>query len=172
MRCGWLTNALVFPVRGRKDYHLGPDRGQGRATGSIARRSPYESRPISPPQEHCIRVLELISTIWDMELHVAGLRLLNNLPLPDYVHPQLRRVMPSLMEIVQSDYILAQVPARQGRPGAAGGKSRGEWHIESRAEVQATPAEAQTHPPFPSVPYSGTSCPPPELPGSEERPSL
>ncbi|XP_028632938.1 armadillo repeat-containing protein 12 isoform X2 [Grammomys surdaster] len=62
-------------------------------------------------QEHCIKVLELISTIWDMELHVAGLRLLNNLPLPDYVHPQLRRVMPSLMEIIQSDCILAQVQA-------------------------------------------------------------
>nr|XP_034380631.1 armadillo repeat-containing protein 12 isoform X2 [Arvicanthis niloticus] len=62
-------------------------------------------------QEHCIKVLELISTIWDMELHVAGLRLLNNLPLPDYVHPQLRRVMPSLMEIIQSDYILEQVQA-------------------------------------------------------------
>nr|XP_055120454.1 armadillo repeat-containing protein 12 isoform X3 [Symphalangus syndactylus] len=62
-------------------------------------------------QEHSIKVLELISTIWDMELHIAGLRLLNNLPLPDYVHPQLRRVMPALMEILQSDYILAQVQA-------------------------------------------------------------
>ncbi|XP_005360412.1 armadillo repeat-containing protein 12 isoform X3 [Microtus ochrogaster] len=62
-------------------------------------------------QEHSIKVLELISTIWDTELHVAGLRLLNNLPLPDYVHPQLRRVMPALMEIMQSDYVLAQVQA-------------------------------------------------------------
>ncbi|XP_029389057.1 armadillo repeat-containing protein 12 [Mus pahari] len=62
-------------------------------------------------QEHCIKVLELISTIWDLELHIAGLRLLNNLPLPDYVHPQLRRVMPALMEIIQSDCILAQVQA-------------------------------------------------------------
>ncbi|EAX03844.1 armadillo repeat containing 12 [Homo sapiens] len=62
-------------------------------------------------QEHSIKVLELISTIWDTELHIAGLRLLNNLPLPDYVHPQLRRVMPALMEILQSDYILAQVQA-------------------------------------------------------------
>ncbi|XP_063095069.1 armadillo repeat-containing protein 12 isoform X2 [Cavia porcellus] len=62
-------------------------------------------------QEHTIKVLELISTIWDTELHVAGLRLLNNLPLPDFVHPQLRRVMPSLMEIVQSDHILSQVQA-------------------------------------------------------------
>lgn len=63
-----------------------------------------------PPQEQFIKVLELISTIWDSDLHVAGLRLLNNLPLPDFVHPQLRRVMPALMEILQSDYILAQVP--------------------------------------------------------------
>lgn len=88
-------------------------------------RSPYESRPFSPPQEHSIKVLELISTIWDTELHVAGLRLLNNLPLPDYVHPQLRRVMPALMEIMQSDYVLAQVPAHQGRGAAPRGKSRG-----------------------------------------------
>ncbi|XP_052599815.1 armadillo repeat-containing protein 12 isoform X3 [Peromyscus californicus insignis] len=62
-------------------------------------------------QEHSIKVLELISTIWDTELHVAGLRLLNSLPMPDYVHPQLRRVMPALMEIMQSDYILSQVQA-------------------------------------------------------------
>ncbi|XP_055463203.1 armadillo repeat-containing protein 12 isoform X1 [Psammomys obesus] len=62
-------------------------------------------------QEHSIKVLELLSTIWDTELHIAGLRLLNNLPLPDYVHPQLRRVMPALMEIMQADYILAQVQA-------------------------------------------------------------
>nr|XP_031290711.1 armadillo repeat-containing protein 12 isoform X2 [Camelus dromedarius] len=62
-------------------------------------------------QEHSIKVLELISTIWDSELHIAGLRLLNNMPLPDFVHPQLRRVMPALMEILQSDYILAQVQA-------------------------------------------------------------
>uniref|UniRef100_A0A2K6DJV1 Armadillo repeat containing 12 n=1 Tax=Macaca nemestrina TaxID=9545 RepID=A0A2K6DJV1_MACNE len=66
-------------------------------------------------QEHSIKVLELISTIWDTELHIAGLRLLNNLPLPDYVHPQLRRVMPALMEILQSDYILAQVPEDHGQ---------------------------------------------------------
>nr|KAF6503907.1 armadillo repeat containing 12 [Rousettus aegyptiacus] len=62
-------------------------------------------------QEHSIKVLELISTIWDSELHIASLRLLNNLPLPDFAHPQLRRVMPALMEILQSNYILAQVQA-------------------------------------------------------------
>ncbi|KAF6364052.1 armadillo repeat containing 12 [Rhinolophus ferrumequinum] len=62
-------------------------------------------------QEHSIKVLELIATIWDSELHIASLRLLNNLPLPDFAHPQLRRVMPALMEILQSDYILAQVQA-------------------------------------------------------------
>nr|KAF6461415.1 armadillo repeat containing 12 [Molossus molossus] len=62
-------------------------------------------------QEHFIKVLELTSTIWDSELHIAGLRLLNNLPLPDFVYPQLRRVMPALMEILQSDCILAQVQA-------------------------------------------------------------
>nr|KAF6503901.1 armadillo repeat containing 12 [Rousettus aegyptiacus] len=70
------------------------------------------SPPYSPhPKEHSIKVLELISTIWDSELHIASLRLLNNLPLPDFAHPQLRRVMPALMEILQSNYILAQVQA-------------------------------------------------------------
>ncbi|XP_074092548.1 armadillo repeat-containing protein 12 isoform X2 [Macrotis lagotis] len=62
-------------------------------------------------EEHSIKVLELISTVWDSELHIAGLRLLNGLPLPDFAHPQLRRVMPSLMEILQTDSILAQVQA-------------------------------------------------------------
>lgn len=76
------------------------------------------SPPAPTPQEHSINVLELIASIWDSELHIAGLRLLNNLPLPDYVHPQLRRVMPALMEILQSDYILAQVPEDRG-PGPA-----------------------------------------------------
>ncbi|XP_044539683.1 armadillo repeat-containing protein 12-like, partial [Gracilinanus agilis] len=61
--------------------------------------------------EHSIKVLELISTVWDSELHIAGLRLLNGLPLPDFAHPQLRRVMPALMEILQTDSILAQVQA-------------------------------------------------------------
>lgn len=58
-----------------------------------------------------MKILELISTIWDSELHVSGLRLLNNLPVPEFVHPQLRRVMPALMEILQSDYITAQIQA-------------------------------------------------------------
>ena len=80
----------------------------------------WKSKPFCSPllQEHSIKVLELISTIWDTELHIAGLRLLNNLPLPDYVHPQLRRVMPALMEILQSDYILAQVPEDHGQSPA------------------------------------------------------
>ncbi|XP_038605524.1 armadillo repeat-containing protein 12 [Tachyglossus aculeatus] len=62
-------------------------------------------------QEHMVKVLELLSSVWDPELHVAGLRLLNGLPLPDFTHPQLRRVMPALMEILQTGSILAQVQA-------------------------------------------------------------
>ncbi|XP_037698593.1 armadillo repeat-containing protein 12 isoform X1 [Choloepus didactylus] len=84
-------------------------------------------------QEHSIKVLELISTIWDSELHIASLRLLNNLTLPDFVHPQLRRVMPALMEILQSDYILAQVPKDRGQgstPLASPGSSI--WKEEQR----------------------------------------
>nr|XP_058932407.1 armadillo repeat-containing protein 12 isoform X6 [Kogia breviceps] len=74
-------------------------------------RTSAQGRLSAEGWEHSIKVLELISTIWDSELHIAGLRLLNNLPLPDFAHPQLRRVMPALMEILQSDYILAQVQA-------------------------------------------------------------
>jgi hypothetical protein len=85
--------------------------------------------------------------------------------------------MPALMEIIQSDCILAQVPDRQGRgpaPGPAPPRPQLvlEQHLEGRAEVQVTPAEDQIHVPSPAVPSSGTSCPPPELPGTEERPSL
>ncbi|MBW04864.1 Armadillo repeat-containing protein 12, partial [Eschrichtius robustus] len=79
----------------------------------VARECPRPGERARPQEEHSIKVLELISTIWDSELHIAGLRLLNNLPLPDFAHPQLRRVMPALMEILQSDYILAQVQAAQ-----------------------------------------------------------
>ncbi|XP_074833658.1 armadillo repeat-containing protein 12 isoform X2 [Carettochelys insculpta] len=60
-------------------------------------------------QEFVPKILELITTIWDTELHVAGLRLLNGLPLPDHTHPLLRRVIPSLMEILQAGSTLAQV---------------------------------------------------------------
>nr|XP_023422460.1 armadillo repeat-containing protein 12 isoform X3 [Cavia porcellus] len=91
-------------------------------------------------QEHTIKVLELISTIWDTELHVAGLRLLNNLPLPDFVHPQLRRVMPSLMEIVQSDHILSQVHSLG--PAVAEGSV---FPAEVRAQLPSPPW------PFPSL---------------------
>lgn len=90
-------------------------------------------------------MLELISTIWDMELHVAGLRLLNNLPLPDYVHPQLRRVMPSLMEIIQSDYILAQVPAHQGR-GSAPSQSWSSRRAEQRGAAHRGQSRGSSHP--------------------------
>lgn len=83
----------------------------GHSVGESLHKSSSFSPHLLHPQEHSIKVLELISTIWDSELHIAGLRLLNSLSLPDYVHPQLRRVMPALMEILQSDYILAQVQA-------------------------------------------------------------
>lgn len=69
---------------------------------------------------------------------MAGLRLLNNLPLPDYVHPQLRRVMPALMEILQSDYILSQVPGACGQ-GLALPPS------PTQSRTSGFPAQGQTH---------------------------
>lgn len=105
---------------------------------------PGKGRPrlFLPFQEHSIKVLELISTIWDTELHISGLRLLNNLPLPDYVHPQLRRVMPSLMEILQSDCNMAQVPADQDRGLALLTSTRG------RSRALGLPSWGPGSPPF------------------------
>ncbi|XP_067387752.1 armadillo repeat-containing protein 12 [Emydura macquarii macquarii] len=60
-------------------------------------------------QEFVPKILELVTTIWDTELHIAGLRLLNGLPLPDHTHPLLRRVIPSFMEILQTGSTLVQV---------------------------------------------------------------
>lgn len=60
-------------------------------------------------QEFVPKILELVTSYWDAELHIAGLRLLNGLPLPDHTHPLLRRAMPALMEIVQTGSSLAQV---------------------------------------------------------------
>uniref|UniRef100_A0A2K5NL62 Armadillo repeat containing 12 n=1 Tax=Cercocebus atys TaxID=9531 RepID=A0A2K5NL62_CERAT len=53
-------------------------------------------------------------TLWEteVELTLRASDSLNNPSAPElWVHPQLRRVMPALMEILQSDYILAQVQA-------------------------------------------------------------
>lgn len=105
----------------------------------------HKSKPVSIPshQEHSIKVLELISTIWDSELHIASLRLLNNLPLPDFAHPQLRRVMPALMEILQSDYILAQVP-QDHDPGPAYLTALAQ-HLEGGGKICVFSTQAQTH---------------------------
>lgn len=99
---------------------------------------------LSPPrQELSIKVLELISTIWDSELHIASLRLLNNLPLPDFAHPQLRRVMPALMEILQSDYILAQVPQHHGPRSVY--LTALDQHLEGGEKICVFSAQAETH---------------------------
>ncbi|XP_023620552.1 armadillo repeat-containing protein 12 isoform X1 [Myotis lucifugus] len=62
-------------------------------------------------QEHFIKGLGLVGTIWESEVHIGGLRVLNNLPLAEFVHPQLPRGMPALMEILQSEYHMGQVQA-------------------------------------------------------------
>uniref|UniRef100_A0A8C3XKI8 Armadillo repeat-containing domain-containing protein n=1 Tax=Chelydra serpentina TaxID=8475 RepID=A0A8C3XKI8_CHESE len=60
-------------------------------------------------QEFVPKILDLVTIVWDTELHIAGLRLLNGLPLPDHTHPLLRRMIPSLMEILQTGSTLTQV---------------------------------------------------------------
>nr|XP_020650934.1 armadillo repeat-containing protein 12 [Pogona vitticeps] len=60
-------------------------------------------------QEFIPKVLEIITSVWDYDVHVAGLRLLNGLQLPDHTHVLLRKLMPALMEILQLGNTLAQV---------------------------------------------------------------
>uniref|UniRef100_A0A8D0L6U8 Armadillo repeat-containing domain-containing protein n=1 Tax=Sphenodon punctatus TaxID=8508 RepID=A0A8D0L6U8_SPHPU len=62
-------------------------------------------------QEWVPKILELVTSIWDPELHIAGLRLLNGLPLPDHTLSLLRKHIPSLIKIAQSGNTLAQVQA-------------------------------------------------------------
>ncbi|XP_062450782.1 armadillo repeat-containing protein 12 [Rhea pennata] len=60
-------------------------------------------------QEYVPKILELVTSTWDAEMHVAGLRLLNGLPLPEHSHPLLRRAAPALVDFLQTDGPLAQV---------------------------------------------------------------
>ncbi|XP_062974970.1 armadillo repeat-containing protein 12-like [Elgaria multicarinata webbii] len=60
-------------------------------------------------QEFIPKVLETITSIWDNDVHVAGLRLLNGLALPDHTHALLKKRMPGLMEILQMGNNLTQV---------------------------------------------------------------
>ncbi|XP_042318853.1 armadillo repeat-containing protein 12 isoform X2 [Sceloporus undulatus] len=60
-------------------------------------------------QEFIPKVLEIIADIWDSDVHVAGLRLLNGLQLPDHTLGLLRKLMPAIMEILQMGNTLAQV---------------------------------------------------------------
>ncbi|XP_053103405.1 armadillo repeat-containing protein 12-like isoform X2 [Hemicordylus capensis] len=60
-------------------------------------------------QEFVPRILEVITNTWDSDVHVAGLRLLNGLQLPDHTHVLLKKLMPLLMDILQMGSTLAQV---------------------------------------------------------------
>uniref|UniRef100_A0A8D0E6W7 Armadillo repeat-containing domain-containing protein n=1 Tax=Salvator merianae TaxID=96440 RepID=A0A8D0E6W7_SALMN len=51
-------------------------------------------------QEFVPKVLQIVTDLWDNDIHVAGLRLLNALQLPDQTHTLLKKVMPALMEIL------------------------------------------------------------------------
>ncbi|KAM8795895.1 armadillo repeat-containing protein 12 [Eudromia elegans] len=62
-------------------------------------------------QEYVPKVLELVTSTWDAEVHVAGLRLLQALPLPEHLEPLLRRAVPALVDVLQNDGPLAQVQA-------------------------------------------------------------
>ncbi|XP_061486603.1 armadillo repeat-containing protein 12-like [Rhineura floridana] len=60
-------------------------------------------------QEFVPKILEMVTSLWDNDVHVAGLRLLNGLQIPDHTHILLKKLMPALMEILQMGNTLAQV---------------------------------------------------------------
>ncbi|KAJ7332916.1 hypothetical protein JRQ81_015096 [Phrynocephalus forsythii] len=60
-------------------------------------------------QEYVPKIIELVTTHWDMNLQVAGLKLLNALHIPDNTHSLLRRLLPNFMEILLMANTLAKV---------------------------------------------------------------
>ncbi|XP_048353072.1 armadillo repeat-containing protein 12 isoform X1 [Sphaerodactylus townsendi] len=60
-------------------------------------------------QEFVPKILEMIASFWDNDMHIAGLRLLNGLQLPAQAHSLLKKLMPSLMDILQLGSPAAQV---------------------------------------------------------------
>ncbi|CAI5777503.1 repeat-containing 12-like [Podarcis lilfordi] len=60
-------------------------------------------------EEFFPKVLEMVASIWDHDLHAAGLRLLNGLPLSDHTFPLVKKLMPAFMEILQMGNTLCQV---------------------------------------------------------------
>ncbi|XP_034270592.1 armadillo repeat-containing protein 12-like [Pantherophis guttatus] len=60
-------------------------------------------------QEFMPKILEMITEFWDTDIHVAGLRLLNGLPWPTHMQPLLKKLLPTLMDILQMGTNLAQV---------------------------------------------------------------
>ncbi|KAL7985237.1 hypothetical protein Chor_003807 [Crotalus horridus] len=60
-------------------------------------------------EEFMPKILEMITELWDTDIHVAGLRLLNGLPWPNHMQPLLKKLLPTLMDILQMGTNLAQV---------------------------------------------------------------
>ncbi|XP_077190431.1 armadillo repeat-containing protein 12 isoform X2 [Paroedura picta] len=60
-------------------------------------------------QELVPKILEMITSFWDNDVHIAGLRVLNGLHLPTQTHLQVKKLLPSLMDILQLGSCVAQV---------------------------------------------------------------
>uniref|UniRef100_A0A8D0E6V7 Armadillo repeat-containing domain-containing protein n=1 Tax=Salvator merianae TaxID=96440 RepID=A0A8D0E6V7_SALMN len=60
-------------------------------------------------QEYVSKIVELVTSIWDTNLQVAGLKLLNGLNIPDHTHSLLRRMLPNFMEILLTANNLVKV---------------------------------------------------------------
>ncbi|XP_020653566.3 armadillo repeat-containing protein 12 [Pogona vitticeps] len=60
-------------------------------------------------QEYVPKIIELVTSNWDMNLQVAGLKLLNGLHIPNSTHSLLRRLLPNFMEILLVANTLAKV---------------------------------------------------------------
>ncbi|XP_044287748.1 armadillo repeat-containing protein 12-like [Varanus komodoensis] len=60
-------------------------------------------------QEYVPKIVELVTSNWDANMQVAGLRLLNGLHIPDQTHPLLKRVLLNFMDILFMANTLAKV---------------------------------------------------------------
>ncbi|KAH0618767.1 hypothetical protein JD844_018230, partial [Phrynosoma platyrhinos] len=61
-------------------------------------------------EEYVPKIAELVTSNWDTNLQVAGLRLLNGLHIPDNTHSLLRKLLPNFFDILLMANTLAKAP--------------------------------------------------------------
>ncbi|KAH0618776.1 hypothetical protein JD844_018240 [Phrynosoma platyrhinos] len=97
------TGIWKFRIRIQTQKHLSNEYACVNSPLEGGRDSAFEACEFIP------KILEIITDTWDSDVHVAGLRLLNGLQLPDHTLLLLRKHMPTIMEILQMGNTLSQV---------------------------------------------------------------